>query len=240
MYDLSYRLFGGELHAPEVRTIGNQRCPIFLLEIFLLQPYFGHLATCTLYPAFNLVQHVHAVPGDGLVGFRVVRPNGSGLAFIVVLDVVDGGNDACAVGSQGVADIAEGAVVILLEHVGLGSYYDFGKAVVYVFHRKAAARLVYGNQLRLVGHVGQRHFGVSFHVGQLTVHICRSDEDSVLGQHTHQWDSMSLGIHHFYLLRLSADSSHQQQHEHHKQAGSYFHNRIILALYVLQSYVFLV
>ena len=62
--------------------------------------------------------------------------------------------------------------------------------------------------LSLVGHVGQSHNFGTLHVAEHAVDVGGSDEGAILGQHAHQRDAVTVGIHHFNLLRLSADGCH--------------------------------
>ena len=66
-----------------------------------------------------------------------------------------------------------------------------------------------GDQLRLVGHVGQGHLPGTLHIGQHAVHAGGADEDTVLGHHTYQRDGIAIIIYYLDLLRLCAHGSHQ-------------------------------
>ena len=54
----------------------------------------------------------------------------------------------------------------------------------------------------------QGYFLGSLYIGQYAVQVGGANEIAVFGQHAYQGNAITIGIHHFYLLRKSVRCSH--------------------------------
>ena len=151
---------------------------------------------------------VGAVFGTGLIVTAVLQ--------FLLLHVVGIGHDAAHEVAERVVAIDINAIEGLNVDVGLGLDHHLGEAVVQVFHRHLSIdERGHGDHLRLVGHVGQGHLRIALHVAERTAQVGGADKGSVLGQHAHQRDAVTVGIHHLNLLRHGAHCSHHGDCNHH-------------------------